>query len=646
MIMIKRYIVLVFLLLSSVLLFGQTPMVVPIDHNPSLRNRKATMLKSSAEVDTFILSRNYPFIDDFSYYWDSSYCSRPDKRLWMDDYVYINNHYPIKPRSNGVATFDALDAEGNVYKNTNSSSSFPADTLTSVPISFDENALNNVYLSFFYQPQGYGDSPDPSDSLILQFKSPVTERWRTVWSTPGTTLHPFKQIFRPVDSEYLNNGFQFRFVNYVSFEQNPFNPGRKGNADHWHIDYVRLGSNRSETDTAMYDVSIIAPLKTLIRGYQSIPWDQMKVAIVSKLEPRIQMTYRNNDNQDLPVSNRYFEIIHNKDTTRLSPGGNDNIEAGRDTTFKQDIINPYGSLLVDSALFELKGYIRTSPGDRKDNDTVRFYQFFKDYFARDDGTPENGYGFSGYNAQGCAVACRYETFMEDSIRAINIYFNPTDNNVTTPYRFRIAVWRDNNGRPGEQTYLSSKEYSPKSFGQFTRFDLEKPVYVTKYYWIGWVQVTSGFLNIGFDRNYNDVGWVQDNSGSWKQDINQRNLWYNTGGDWEQDINNGTLMIRPVMGKRKDLPTSAEQPATVADFRVKVYPNPASLYVRIELETLETLASLDYHIEIYDVTGRLRYHAAYTGEDIDVSGFEPGLYLVRLINRKLWQYDMEKLMINR
>jgi len=207
----------------SILLFGQTPMVIPLDHNPALRDRKPATLKNSVPIDTVSL----PFIDDFAYY---SRSTKPDRKLWMDDYVFINNDYPIHPPSNGVATFDALDANGNVYQNT--ALTFPADTLTSCPIDLGVSGLSNVYLSFFYQPQGHGDNPEPGDSLILQFKSPVTERWRTIWHTPGAPTHPFKQVLLPVEGEYLRKGFQFRFVNLVSLEQDQFNPGRKGNADH------------------------------------------------------------------------------------------------------------------------------------------------------------------------------------------------------------------------------------------------------------------------------------------------------------------------------------------------------------------------------------------------------------------------------
>ena len=617
----KKYIVFVFLLSYGVLLFGQEPVVVPLSQNPALHNRSSTMVKSDTPVDTVKL----PFIDDFSYY---SRSIQPDRKLWMDQYVYINNSYPVSPISNGVATFDALDANGNVYKS--STSSFPADTLTSNPIDLGATGLSNVYLSFFYQPQGYGDNPEPGDSLILQFKSPVSEQWRTIWHTEGTTTHPFKQVLFPVEGEYLRKGFQFRFVNLVSLEQDKFNLGRKGNADHWHIDYVRLDKNRSDTDTAILDISVVEPMKSLITGYQSMPWNQLQYAIATRLEPMVEITYRNNDIIDRLV-NRIFtatDVYHNI-TNDLAHRGADNIDAGAVVTFKQEILNPFESTSVDSALFELKGYLETDQYDRKDNDTVRFYQFFKNYFARDDGTPESGYGFSGYNAQGCAVACRYETFMPDSLQAIKIFFNSTEDNISAQYRFQIAVWRDNSGRPGEQIYLSPTEYSPVKTGQFTQYNLGEAIYVTKYYWVGLVQVTSGFLNIGFDRNYNDKG----------------NLWYNNG-TWQQDINDGTLMIRPIMGKKKDFFTHAEQPDMSINSRMKIYPNPASQYVRIEVETSDSVIPSDYHIEIYAVNGRLRYRGSYSSDYIDLSGFESGLYIVRMIHRKTGILHIQKLMINR
>jgi hypothetical protein len=344
------------------------------------------------------------------------------------------------------------------------------------------------------------------------------------------------------------------------------------------------------------------------------------------------MTYRNNYSEDL-FADRYFtttEILSTgKGTTNKLSAGGDNIEAGSVVTFKQNLMNPFDeSMSADSALFELRGYIVTNPIDRiRTNDTVRFYQFFKDYFARDDGCPESGYGFTGYNAQDCAVACRYETFVPDTVQAVMLYFNPTDNNVTAQYRFKIAVWRDDNGRPGELAYLSSAEYSPKTTGRFTQFILEKGVYVMKYYWIGWVQVSSGFLNAGFDRNYSDAG----------------NLWYNDGG-WHEDFNNGTLMIRPVIGKRKNFSTSTETP-NISNTDIIMYPNPASQYIRIVFETLEISDYRDYRIEIYDTAGRLHRSLPYIDAPIDVSMLKSGIYIVNVLHKKSRNIKALKLIIN-
>jgi len=618
MIIAKKYFILIYLLACPVFLIAQTPSVVPLDYNPVLRDRQPRMLKNDVQADTVAL----PFFDDFSYY---SRSSKPDRRLWMDDYVFINNSYPDQPRSNGVATFDALDADGNIYQNT--AATFPADTLTSCPIDLSEDGIRNVYLSFFYQPGGYGDRPDEGDSLILQFKSPVTKLWRTVWNIPGDSTHSFKQVLLPVNDEYLHKGFQFRFVNLVSLDQDKFNPGRRGNADHWHIDYVYLNKNRNENDTAYYDVAVIAPMKSLIKGYQSIPWNQLPDALYTKFDPPIEMKCRNNNN--IP-HNVYLEFtitdVYNNITTPLTSKSSIEIEANKITPYRQNIINPFEPLSVDSALFDIKGYLTTDDFDRKENDTVCLRQFFNDYFARDDGIPESGYGFFGDKTQACAVACRYETFLPDNLKAIRLYFNPTSNQITEKYRFCIAVWRDDNGRPGQLLYRSATEYSPKITGQFVQYNLDEDLYISKYYWIGWIQVTSGFLNVGFDRNYNDGG----------------NLWYNNGS-WRRDINNGTLMIRPVLGKRM-ITTSVENPITVMDVPMKLYPNPASKYIRIELDSLEPALFSDYLVEIYDVNGRLLDRAPHTGNEKDVSGFETGLYFIRLVNRKSGNTQTQKLII--
>ncbi|MDR1672425.1 MAG: T9SS type A sorting domain-containing protein [Bacteroidales bacterium] len=597
---------------------GQAPITVTLDRNPALQHVLHTQ-KDASLPDTVEL----PFIDDFWYYARSPY---PDPKLWIDRHVFINNNFPIQPRSNGVATFDALDANGQIYDvNT---SAFYADTLTSAPVNLSGGPAN-VYLSFFYQPQGRGDAPETGDSLILQFKNP-DGAWRNAWQTHGVAVHLFNPVIVQVDGDYLYKGFQFRFVNIISFNKEKFNTGKLGNVDMWHIDYVLLDKNRNVRDTVMADVAVIEPTPSMIKGYRSIPWKQFtEAAYASQMQPRITITYRNNDNSAYYIT-RVFEVTdvyHPSQPVQIGNIGGENIDAGAITTHSEEVLNPFVSVSVDSALFEFKSYLLTNEYDRKENDTVCFYQEFKNYFARDDGVPESGYGFEGStNVSGSSIACRYETFVYDTIRAVGLYFNPVLNNVTSAYRFRIAVWKDNNGTPGEQAYLSEQEYSPEATGEFIIYPLEKPVAVTKYYWIGWQQVTVGFLNVGFDLNHNDKG----------------NLWYNTGY-WHQDMNNGTLMIRPYVGRQIfDLPTTAPQPEkSITEW--KIYPNPAATYLNIE--TGDTPLS-DYTVEIFSITGQLRYRGILTDNRVNVNGLEQGMYVLRLIRKKTGHVQNLRFIINR
>ncbi len=124
-----------------------------------------------------------PFVDDFST------CDHyPDPQLWQDQQAFINSSYAIVPPTIGVATLDALDANGQIYAHA-SRDVFAADTLTSVPIRLDSNFTHNramnvgdsLYFSFYYQPGGgcasypavawelVGDEPEADDQLILEF---------------------------------------------------------------------------------------------------------------------------------------------------------------------------------------------------------------------------------------------------------------------------------------------------------------------------------------------------------------------------------------------------------------------------------------------------------------------------------------------
>ena len=110
-----------------------------------------------------------PFFDDFTE--TETYL---DAAKWQNRRVLVNSGFPLFPTNYNAATLDALDESGKVYSHA-SSSPFVADSLISKPISLvDENGeklspADSLYFSFYYQPQGNGDAPESTDSLVLMF---------------------------------------------------------------------------------------------------------------------------------------------------------------------------------------------------------------------------------------------------------------------------------------------------------------------------------------------------------------------------------------------------------------------------------------------------------------------------------------------
>ncbi len=175
------------------------------------KTESSPSLKSSVQKYSPLL---LPFRDDFS--GSSVY---PDTSKWVDNYTYINGEYPVFPVNRGVATFDVLNARGDLYSN---AGTFPfiADYMTSYPIRLDSvydesigglrkiTPADSVYLSFYYQPQGFGDIPLTDDSLVLEFgyydtltvfshvdsvlvyASDIPGIDTVGYFTPGTILHP------------------------------------------------------------------------------------------------------------------------------------------------------------------------------------------------------------------------------------------------------------------------------------------------------------------------------------------------------------------------------------------------------------------------------------------------------------------------
>ncbi|MFI5173140.1 MAG: hypothetical protein ACHQFW_12165, partial [Chitinophagales bacterium] len=276
----KKTFILILVALISGNIFSQEN-ISPLKYNSTLLN----YVNSNAGSRSIVETRDtlcLPFLDDFSdpltilndttsgcldtvvFYASPVF---PSSLFWTDSTAFINMTYPALPPSYGVATLDGLNKLGRPY---NEASSFDmADKLTSKPIYLGGDVLDSVYLSFYYQPTGFGEYPDGNDSLILEFRN-IDSTWEEKWSkvnTGGFSPQSFKIVMVPVTDEYLYDGFQFRFRNWG---------GVNGNNDHWNIDYVFLDEDRTFNDTLFRDVAITYQPEKFLKKYRQMPWNQFK----------------------------------------------------------------------------------------------------------------------------------------------------------------------------------------------------------------------------------------------------------------------------------------------------------------------------------------------------------------------------------
>lgn len=173
-----KFIAVILFVFSINMLSGQE-MLLGLQFNESVKDKYAKVIHD--KEDHYLSADNnqvltLPFFDDFS-----TSKIYPDDTKWADRDVFINSDVPFRPTNIGVATFDAIDQTGAVYKNADWIA-FQADFLTTNPIRLDSvfspvtkklSPNDSVYLSFYYQPQGKGDAPDPWDTLLLEIKRPT-----------------------------------------------------------------------------------------------------------------------------------------------------------------------------------------------------------------------------------------------------------------------------------------------------------------------------------------------------------------------------------------------------------------------------------------------------------------------------------------
>lgn len=569
-------------------------------------------LQGANQIDSIILAADNPYY------------------LWTTNGAFWNNALAINPPTLGFVSFDGTDKYGLPYDNTLPNAFGMADILTSKPINLNYPSTDSIYLSFFYQPQGYGEKPNVTDSLVLQFLDVENDVWKHAWSAEGKALEPFTEVFIFIsDSTYLQDGFQFRFLNYATLS---------GNFDMWHIDYVRLARFRRNNEP-IDDLAFVRAPETFLNDYVSVPWKQYKrnPGLFTKTDFLLDL---NNLSENGKVFTNIYSVSDNlgnnliNSTPVIQPYNISGPSAPAQSPFRvQHFLNKAPNSFTFPTNYPGKKRMRfnitnttsTTPDINRENDTLRYEQIFDSYFSYDDGTAEQAYSI---NEAGAMLAYQFEIPYGDTLKAVLINF-PEMLEDQSDRRFRIMVWKDLTEGPIYEDVLRA----PITAGahNFIRFKLAEEVLVNGEFYIGWMQTLPKKLYVGFDFNNN----------------NQSKIYYsvNNGLNFYNTSFSGSLLIRPdfgeaqvdVVGVDEAMPKKVEKEQ---GFTFSISPNPA-----ISQATLKINNPAMHSFQLVDVTGRVLETGYFTySHTINIEHLKNGMYFLQVTNQNTQQTTVEPLMI--
>ena len=582
----------------------------------------------------------------------------PKAELWEGNNCFVNQGYQYLPPSIGVVTLDAIDKDGSLYPDA-SSFGFMGDTLCSKTIRLDSlqspivralSVSDSIYLSFFVQPGGgagdmwerIGSQPSSKDSLVLQFFSATENSWNTVWSMKGMSVDSlfamdslyFRYVLIPIkEDKYFNAFFKFRFLTYSSLDANP-DANYVMNCDQWNIDYVYINYNRSCSDSSFRDIAFVNPATSLLKNYTAVPYKQYRPDMMkANLATKIINLYSS------ALSSSYKYSITDKNNIELASydGGFENIlpfmtshefqTSPNHTTPPLQYAFP---LMTQEEEYTITHVVREGVGqdDLSTNDTIKFKQVFSNYFAYDDGTSEGGFGINPL--KGSNLALGFNLTQSDTLSAIDIYFNQTNNQDTNDKKyFFLCVWDATAGEeqvPNNIIYKSERLLPiSDSLNKFTRYSLTEPLVLQPGTFFISLEIKNrgDYVNIGFDRNNNASSHTYSKISS--------------GEEWEQSFIVGALMIRPYFGYK-----AVGLENVLTENRLIVYPNPTKdlIHVNIGEEKVEECyltSVLGAREKIYPV------QQSESNYIYDLSKYKDGVYILNVItsNSKIYSTKIIK-----
>ncbi len=565
---------------------------------------------------------------------DSIFSPVPAK-LGPSDSLYLSFYY--QPQGLGTApdvgdslvlAFRALTGDtvfshiDSVWVSVNSFLSSPQDTLHPLDTLWAKPPCDTSFFVVNYGTLVWGDSIlFPCDSVF----TPATV-WQTVWKSPGMTLKDFQkkygknfvQVMVPLrNPDYFYKGFQFRFFNYASIANN-INPSWQSNVDEWNLDYVYLNAGRSAADTTHRAIGFSGTNPLFLKHYTEMPYRQYRSDPTNSLTSNFHVYIDNMDSIGHNIHYYYKVSQVNGSFSYGYDGGNCVLPPFYQFGFQNcnsscgaaQACPPVNSLFSldydrDTTSYYIKHYISDSSVSPALVDSMVYRQGFYNEYAYDDGIPEMGYTLEPARAE---LAYRFKINVPDTLRALRIYFNKIKDN-SSPF-FDLVVWRDNNGKPGEEIYRQDnlKVFWENGLYPFTTYRLDTAILVSGTFYVGYQQQNQS-LNIGFDTNHDasdDIFYFADNG------------WYKTSFT-------GALLMRPVLGQ--DMIMGSGNLLPEEEMKLSVYPNPTQNRLRFTAHGL--VPGVAAEVAVYNLFGQLVSHRILRQNILNTRFLSNGMYLLRV-----------------
>jgi len=450
--------------------------------------------------------------------------------------------------------------------------------------------------------------------------------WEWIWSTNSETGDNFYNAYIAItNSKFLKKGFRFRFKNYASLSNDE---SHARNEDFWNLDMVWLDKDRTDVNTTPADVVFTDNISPIYSNYYALPMSHFKQTSKNDFFMTIN-SFHENFSDEVRQVNFFLEVEKTHTNQHITSGNSTNeflpfqtVEVIENlNTFKTDV---YNFIAIDTASQEFGEYIFKyyySDIDNENykafrwNDTSRITFTLDNYYAYDDGTAEAGYGLR--EAPMGRVAYKFTNLMADTIKAIDIYFNPTLN-TSTPL-FNLCIWDEGeDGKPGNLLYYMPGEKVKFDNGlyNFVTYkisedgfvnDEQTEVIVDGNYFIGWQQPYDVLLNVGLDI----------------QSTVKNKLYYNLGFEWTESVQTGVLLMRPVFDKLRGEQTSFKKQQNNIAY---IYPSIAINNIFIKNTSSDNILSYSISNNI----GQQVYMDTYKNNSISVSNLPNGLYHIQLL----------------